>query len=110
MDLALEASTPGHGTHTYRVRPHRALRTAHSAIRQFVRTVHPLGCSLQLPLLGPIMPVTLVCVLVGWTTPETLKVNLYQPLDTLCNLINALMCCRIAQIATRRHIDGAGAA
>ena len=30
-----------------------------------------LGCSLQLPLLDPIMPVTLVCVLVGWTTPET---------------------------------------
>ena len=35
-----------------------------------------LGCSLQLPLLGPIMPVTLVCVLVGWTTPHTLKGNL----------------------------------
>jgi hypothetical protein len=56
------------------------------------------------------MPVTLVCVLVGWTTPETLKDNLYKPLDTLCNLINALMCCLIAQIATRKHIDGAGAA
>ena len=80
MYLALEASTPGHGTHTYRVRPHRALRTAHSAIQQFVilfiRAVHPLGGSLQLPLLGPIMPVTLICVLVGWTTPETLKINL----------------------------------
>ena len=76
MNLANEAYAPGHGTHPYRIRPHRDLRTAHSAIRQFVRAVHHLGCSLQLPLLGPIMPVTLVCVLVGWTTQETLKGNL----------------------------------
>ena len=76
MNLALEAYTPGHGTHHYRVRPHRALHTAHSAIRQFVRAVHHLGCSLQLPLLGPIMPVTLVCVLVGRPPPGTMKGNL----------------------------------
>jgi hypothetical protein len=36
-----------------------------------------LGCSLQLPQLAPIMSVTLLCVLVGCTTPEPLKGNLY---------------------------------
>ena len=107
MDLAMEVSTPGHRTHTYRVSPHRALRTAHSAIRQFVRTVHPPWVLTTASPIGPHHACHLVMCAGGLDNarnPES------QPLDTLYNLINALMCCRIAQIATRRHIDGAGAA
>ena len=111
MDLAMEVSTPGHRTHTYRVSPHRALRTAHSTIQQFVilfvRTVHPPWVLTTASPIGPHHACHLVMCAGGLDNarnPES------QPLDTLYNLINALMCCRIAQIATQRHIDGAGAA
>ena len=107
MNLALETSTPGHGAHPYMVRPHCDLRTAHSAIQHFVRTAHRPWVLTTASPNGPHHACHLGMCAGGLDharNPER------QPLDTLCNLINALMCCRIAQIATQRHIDGAGAA
>ena len=111
MNLALEASTPGHGAHPYMVRPHCALFAQHT--RRFGNLcelrchAHPPWVLTTASPIGPHHACHLVMCAGGLDNARNPE---RQPLDTLCNLINALMCCRIAQIATQRHIDGAGAA
>ena len=77
------------------LRPHCALRTAHWAIRQFVlRTAHRPWVLTTASPNGPHHACHLGMCAGGLDharNPER------QPLDTLCNLINALVCCRIAQ-------------
>ena len=76
MDLALEASTPGQGP--LLIGSGRTVLFAQHTRRfgNLCKLRILLGCSLQLPQLAPIMSVTLLCVLVGWAMPETLKGNL----------------------------------